>query len=201
MTNTEKRGAFATPDGAYRPMYYFDLPLPHSPDMKECIATAINTCFTSGCATIIPRLPDAADLRDDTDVEAVRDMYRELLSMAAEKGLKVGFSLDFAYERYVIDTLAAVGDKSIQARQLECKEYICRAEESLSRTLHEGELLSLVAYSEAYGEVMDLRPFVRDGKLITGTSAGCAIAFGLALVDALKGQQVADTIAQQIVIR
>ena len=44
-------------------------------------------------------------------------------------------------------------------------------------------------------------PFVRDGKLITGTSAGCAIAFGLALVAALKGQQVADTIAQQIVIR
>ena len=44
-------------------------------------------------------------------------------------------------------------------------------------------------------------PCVRDGKLITGTSAGCAIAFGLALVAALKGQQTADTIAQQIVIR
>lgn len=44
-------------------------------------------------------------------------------------------------------------------------------------------------------------PCIRDGKLITGTSAGCAIPFGLALVAALKGQQVADTIAQQIVIR
>jgi 4-methyl-5(b-hydroxyethyl)-thiazole monophosphate biosynthesis len=44
-------------------------------------------------------------------------------------------------------------------------------------------------------------PWVCDGKLITGTSAGCAIAFGLALVAALKGQQTADTIAQQIVIR
>ena len=43
-------------------------------------------------------------------------------------------------------------------------------------------------------------PCVRDGKLITGTSAGCAIPFGLALVAALKGQQTADTIAQQIVI-
>ena len=42
---------------------------------------------------------------------------------------------------------------------------------------------------------------VADGKLITGTSAGCAISFGLALVAALKGQQTADTIAQQIVIR
>ena len=42
---------------------------------------------------------------------------------------------------------------------------------------------------------------VRDGKLITGTSAGCAIPFGLALVEALKGKNVADAIARQIVIR
>ena len=42
---------------------------------------------------------------------------------------------------------------------------------------------------------------VQDGNLITGTSAGCAIPFGLALIAALKGQQAADTIAEQIVIR
>ena len=42
---------------------------------------------------------------------------------------------------------------------------------------------------------------VTDGKLITGTSAGCAIPFGLALIAALKGQEAADAIAAQIVIR
>ena len=42
---------------------------------------------------------------------------------------------------------------------------------------------------------------VTDGKLITGTSAGCAVPFGLALITALKGQEEADRIAQQIVIR
>ena len=42
---------------------------------------------------------------------------------------------------------------------------------------------------------------IRDGKLITGTSAGCAIPFGLALVEALKGKEAADTVARQIVIR
>lgn len=42
---------------------------------------------------------------------------------------------------------------------------------------------------------------VRDGRLITGTSAGCAVSFGLALVAALKGQDTADTLANQIVIR
>ena len=44
-------------------------------------------------------------------------------------------------------------------------------------------------------------PCVRDGNLITGTSAGCAIPFGLMLVDAMKGTTVANAIAQQIVIR
>ncbi len=42
---------------------------------------------------------------------------------------------------------------------------------------------------------------VTDGKLITGTSAGCAIPFGLALIAALKGRSVAETIEKQIVIR
>jgi len=42
---------------------------------------------------------------------------------------------------------------------------------------------------------------VTDGKLITGTSAGCAIPFGLALIAALKGEEAANTVARQIVIR
>ena len=42
---------------------------------------------------------------------------------------------------------------------------------------------------------------VRDGKVITGTSAGCAVPFGLALIEALKGHEEADRIAKQIVIR
>ena len=44
-------------------------------------------------------------------------------------------------------------------------------------------------------------PCVRDGNLITGTSAGCAIPFGLALIDALKGADAAKTVADAIVIR
>ena len=43
-------------------------------------------------------------------------------------------------------------------------------------------------------------PCVHSGRVITGTSAGCAVPFGLALVAALKGQAEADRIAKQIVI-
>ena len=44
-------------------------------------------------------------------------------------------------------------------------------------------------------------PCVQDGKLITGTSAGCAIAFGLMLVEAMKGEETARAVKEQIVIR
>ena len=44
-------------------------------------------------------------------------------------------------------------------------------------------------------------PCIRDGRLITGASAGCAVSFGLELITALKGQAAADTVRQQIVIR
>lgn len=44
-------------------------------------------------------------------------------------------------------------------------------------------------------------PCIRDGKLITGASAGCAIPFGLMLIAALKGQAAADAVKNQIVIR
>ena len=42
---------------------------------------------------------------------------------------------------------------------------------------------------------------VRDGNIITGTSAGSAIPFGLKLIEALKGTETVDKIATQIVIR
>ena len=50
-------------------------------------------------------------------------------------------------------------------------------------------------------EVVDNAAAVRCDNIITGTSAGCATAFALELIAALKGQATADTVAQQIVIR
>lgn len=165
MTNQEKRLAFMHPEGAYRPSYYFDLPLPGDPDADKRLVNTVAACLTAGCGMLIPRLPDEASPLTQEGLEAVRNMYRTLLTEASRHGLQVAFSLDFSYEKLVVRRLAEQGDNSIRAKQLECKEYICRTEEKLERQLHEGELLSLVAYSEAYGEIIDLRPFIRDGKL------------------------------------
>ena len=42
---------------------------------------------------------------------------------------------------------------------------------------------------------------VTDGRIITGTSAGTAVPFALALIEALRGPDAAKLIADQIVIR
>ena len=49
--------------------------------------------------------------------------------------------------------------------------------------------------------MQDNAAVVTDGRVITGTSAGCAIAFGLALVEVLKGNETAEAVRKQIVIR
>jgi len=42
---------------------------------------------------------------------------------------------------------------------------------------------------------------VQDGNVITGASAGCAVAFGLELVKALQGAEAANSVEKGIVIR
>ena len=49
--------------------------------------------------------------------------------------------------------------------------------------------------------MQDNQAVVVDGRVITGTSAGTAIPFGLELVAALKGKETAEAIRKQIVIR
>ena len=51
------------------------------------------------------------------------------------------------------------------------------------------------------GAIFESTAAFTDGTVITGTSAGCATAFGLELIAALKGHEIADTIQKQIVIR
>ena len=165
MAYEHKRVAFANPDNTTRPIYYFNFPAPDAADLKAPIVAAVKACRRAGCGGLIPLLPAGTELRHADDVDAVREMYRILLHEAAVNGLTVGFFLDSAFENLVIRMLDDLGETSLHAKLLECKEYICRAGEKLSRRLHEGDLLSLVAYSEAWGEIIDLRPFIKENKL------------------------------------
>ena len=50
-------------------------------------------------------------------------------------------------------------------------------------------------------QILTHLPCVQDGNVITGASAGCAVPFGLKLVEALRGEETAKTLAKQFVIR
>jgi 4-methyl-5(b-hydroxyethyl)-thiazole monophosphate biosynthesis len=40
---------------------------------------------------------------------------------------------------------------------------------------------------------------VQDGRILTGRAAGAAFPFGLALLEVLKGREVADKVAAEVV--
>lgn len=81
---------------------------------------------------------------------------------------------------------------------------ICAAPTILA-SLHITDGIPAVCYPGCEEEMgtaqMQQAACLRHRNIITGTSAGCAVPFALELISALKGAEVADQIASQIVIR
>lgn len=84
---------------------------------------------------------------------------------------------------------------------------ICAAPSILAK-LHITDGMHVVCYPDAQwvnamqdASVDGAAPTAIDRNVITGASAGCAIPFGLAIVAALRGQEAAKAIAEEIAIR
>ena len=52
----------------------------------------------------------------------------------------------------------------------------------------------------ARGGIYEKKPAVSDGNLITGRGAGCAIDFGLAILEHLKGKEVAASVKHALML-
>lgn len=52
----------------------------------------------------------------------------------------------------------------------------------------------------ARGGIYEKKPAVSDGNLITGRGAGCAIDFGLAILEHLKGEEVAAAVKHALML-
>ncbi len=52
----------------------------------------------------------------------------------------------------------------------------------------------------ARGGIYEKKPAVSDGNLITGRGAGCAIDFGLAILEHLKGEETAATVKHALML-
>ena len=53
---------------------------------------------------------------------------------------------------------------------------------------------------EARGGIYERKPAVRDGNLITGRGAGCAVDFALAILEHLKGADVAEKVKHGLML-
>ena len=54
---------------------------------------------------------------------------------------------------------------------------------------------------ELVGAEIVYEPAVTDGEIITGRGMGCAVDFGLAIVEHLKGKETAQALAKKVVFR
>ena len=165
MDQALRRARFLTPTDERRPIYYFDLPIPDGTPFESAICDAVARCRTAGFGTLIPQLPDGTEL-DEEKLNVVKRMYALLLSEAKKIGLAVGFYLDPAFEHLAIRTLGEAGDHSLRARLLDCKEYVCARGEAVDRPVARDTLMAAVAYCEEYAETIDLRPFIKDGRIV-----------------------------------
>lgn len=52
----------------------------------------------------------------------------------------------------------------------------------------------------ARGGIYEKKPVVRDGNLITGRGAGCAVEFGLAILAHLKGEEAAAAVRHSLML-
>lgn len=52
----------------------------------------------------------------------------------------------------------------------------------------------------ARGGIYEQKPAVRDGNLITGRGAGCAVEFGLAILAHLKGEEAASAVRHSLML-
>lgn len=100
------------------------------------------------------------------------------------------------------EPLMAQVDAFVEAGKPVCA--ICAAPSILG---HRGHLQGkkAIAYpgfeDQLTGAEVVYEPAVTDGNIITGRGMGCAIEFGLAIVEYLQGKEVRDALAEKIIFK
>lgn len=143
------------------------------------------------------RIPGSHGIGVETDISVDQMKYEDMDMIVLPGGLVGVTNLKNSKEVTAALEYARDNDKFIAA--------ICAAPTALVKLgITDGKNVTCYPSCEQEMTGANVVPgaaWVRDGKLITGTSAGCATPFALALVAALRGQEAADDVAGKIVIR
>ncbi len=152
---------FYDPDSKYKLSVYFDA---KQTDAASDAASFVLSCEERDIGFIIPRISEDRRL-DPGELEHFRETYREMLRIGKSKGIKIAFNLEGAIEDAVINAEEDFpGDTVMRSKVLLRRDYVCYENEHVRYTLHEGNLMSLVAVSEN-GKPVDLRDHIVGGVL------------------------------------
>lgn len=146
----------------YRPFVFWR----DSGQSGEEVAEQVRLSAAAGVGGFIP-LPVISDaLTAEEKTEQFKTFYSRLLPASAAFGLPVAFTLADCIEQTVVLAEDAVWEDTIRSRKLVRHTHYCIQDENVNWQIFPGKLLSVVAYNEDRDEVIDLREYIEDDKVV-----------------------------------
>lgn len=164
------RRHFLNPQSEER-LYAF-LRLPCSPAdglseqrITEKITHYIQFCKRNHFGTVIPCFATAETSAENFSLERFRFCYDLLLSLAQQAKIHVAFHLERALEVFLLHMEEECYEQEMRGKVLMMRPYPCEENENVRLTLHDGTHMSIIAFCEESGQIIDLREFVNGDTL------------------------------------
>ena len=152
----------------YRPFVYWR----DSGQTAEEVSEQVRLSAAAGVGGFIPIPIGNKDLDPEEKCQSFIEFYTKLLPAAAEYDLPVAFTLDTCIEQTVVMAEDAVWEENIRARKLVRHTHYCNQNESVNWQIFPGKLLSVVAFNEDRDEVVDLRSYIEDDRVVYKPARG-----------------------------
>ena len=133
---------------------------------REEVAEQVRLSAAAGVGGFIPLPISSKDLSPEERTEQFKIFYSRLLPASAEYGLPVAFTLADCIQQTVLLAEDAVWEDNIRSRKLVRHTHYCNQDEDVNWQIFPGKLLSVVAYNEDRDEVIDLREYIDDDRVI-----------------------------------
>ncbi|MBQ4112194.1 MAG: hypothetical protein IJD38_05295 [Clostridia bacterium] len=154
--------AFRTVKSKHRLFLFYDIP--SFPPAREEVERYVDKCAQNGIGCIIPRLP--RDLNPSAELlSQIAEFYELLTSIAIKKNTKIGLHLEPVVEQSFYLSPAAEFVSHTRTRTLIRRQYFCDPKEKLYLQLRKGTSMSVMAYDDEHTDMIDLRPYIRDGYI------------------------------------
>ena len=132
----------------------------------EEVAEQVRLSAAAGVGGFIPLPVISDDLSPEERTDRFKTFYSRLLPAAAVYGLPVAFTLADCIEQSVVIAEDAIWEDTIRSRKLVRHIHYCNQDENVNWQIFPGKLLSVVAYNDERDEVIDLREYIDDDKVV-----------------------------------